>query len=100
MLIPHVRGPPNIWDAQAELRSEPPKRGGRQRKEKSVHTLRSRDGQRRLQAAGIAQVGHSGGEAAGCLEKFEKHGERALKHRGVVFLTVISVFVFTATSME
>jgi hypothetical protein len=100
LIIPHLRGPPNIWDAQAELPSEPPKRGGRQRKEKSVRTLRCRDGQRRLQAACVAQVGHTGGEAAWCLEKLEKHGERALEHRGVVFVTVISGFVFPPTLME
>ena len=98
--IPHLRGPANIGDAQAELPSEPPKRGGRQRKEKSVHTFRRWDGQRRLQAACIAQVGHAGGEAAGCLEKREKHGERALKHWGVVFVSVIAGFVFPLTVME
>ena len=100
LLIPYVRGPADIGDAQAELPSEPPKRGGRQRKEKSVHTLRCRDGQRRLQAACVAQVGHNGGEAAWCLETLEKHGERALEHRGVVFITAISGFVFPATLME
>ena len=93
MLIPYMRGPPNIGDAQAELPSEPPKRGGRQREEKSVHTIRRWDGQRRLQAAGVAQVGHTVGEAAGRLEKLVKHGERALKHGGVVFISVIAVFI-------
>ena len=100
MLIPYMRGPPNIGDAQAELPSEPPKRGGQQRKEKSVQLLRRWDGQRRLQAACVAQVGHTGVEAAWCLEKLEKHGERALEQRGVVFVTVITSFVFPAIEME
>jgi hypothetical protein len=100
VLIPHLRGPPNFWDAQAELPSEPPKRGGRQRKEEGVQSLRRRDGQRRLQAACVAQVCHTGGEAARCLEKLEKHGERALEHRGVVSVTIITGFVFPSTVTE
>ena len=50
-------------------------------------------------AAGVAQIRHAGGEAAGHLEKLVKHRKRALKHGVFVFIPVFAVFILFPLSV-